>query len=127
MKIIDCHNELSFDELAVSGARTTTLTGTAIDISQYQGVLKIIQDSAAGTGTTPTLDGKIQTGDQSNGSDAADVSGAVFTQVTTAASKQALGVDTRNLKTYIRYVGPITGTTPSFNFAVLLIGQKKVL
>ncbi|OGP65796.1 MAG: hypothetical protein A3K22_00990 [Deltaproteobacteria bacterium RBG_16_42_7] len=127
MKIINCNDELSLEELAVSGARTSTLTGTAIDISQYQGDLKIILDSAAGTGTTPTLNGKIQTGDQSDGSDAADVSGAVFAQVVAAASKQSIGVDTRACKKYIRFIGTIAGTTPSFNFAVLAVGQKQVI
>lgn len=127
MKIIDCHNELSVEELAVSNARTSTYTGTAVDISGYQGVLKVILDSAAGTGTSPTLDGKIQTGDAADGSDAADVAGATFAQVTTAASKQAIGIDTRACKKYIRFVGTIGGTTPSFNFAVLAVGQKQVI
>jgi len=127
MKMINCNDELSLEELAVSGARTSTLTGTAVDISQYQGELKVVLDSAAGTGTSPTLDGKIQTGDQSDGSDAADVSGAVFTQVGAAVSKQSIGVDTRACKKYIRFVGTIGGTTPSFNFAVVAVGQKQVM
>lgn len=127
MKMINCNDELSLEELAVSGARTATFTGTAIDISMYQGDLKVILDSAAGTGTTPTLDGKVQTGDQSDGSDAADVSGAVFTQVVAAASKQSIGVDTRGCKKYVRFVGTIAGTTPSFNFAVVAVGQKQVI
>ena len=127
MKMVDVHNELSLEELAVSGARTATFTGTAVDISQYQGVLKVVLDSAAGTGTTPTLDGKIQTGDASDGSDAADVSGAAFVQIVAAVSKQAIGVDTRACKKYIRFVGTIAGTTPSFNFAVVAVGQKQVI
>ena len=127
MKTIDTHNELSFEELAVSGARTSTFTGTAVDISQYQGKLKVILDSAAGTGTTPTLNGKIQTGDQSDGSDAADVSGAAFAQITTTAAKEAIGVDTRDCKKYIRFVGTIAGTSPSFNFAALAVGQKQII
>ena len=32
MKMINCNDELSLEELAVSGARTSTLTGTAVDI-----------------------------------------------------------------------------------------------
>lgn len=125
MKMVDVHNELSFEELAISGVRTTTFTGTAIDISQYQGVLKAILDSGAG-GAAATLDGKIQTGDAADGSDAADVSGAVFTQVGNAAAKSAIGVDTRACKKYIRFVGTIAGTA-SFNFAVVAVGQKQVI
>jgi hypothetical protein len=125
--MIDRHNELSVEELAVSNTRTATFTGTAKDISQYMGALKVILDSAAGGGTSPTLNGKIQTGDQADGSDAADLAGATFAQVAGAASLQAIGIDTQACKKYIRFVGTIAGTSPTFNFAVLAVGQKGVI
>lgn len=124
--MIDKHNEITAIELAVSGARTSTFTGAAVDISQMIGVAKVILTSAAGTGTTPTLDGKIETGDLSNGSDAADLPGVAFSQVINAVSFQSIAVDTRACKRFIRFVGTIAGGTPSFNFSVVAVGERQV-
>lgn len=125
--MIDNHNALGLEELAVSGARTVTFTGTTVDISQYAGILKVNLSSAAGTGTTPTLNGRMQTGNLADGSDAVDVPGATFTPVGTVASLQAIGVDTRACGRFVRFVGTIAGTTPSFNFAVLAVGRRRVI
>jgi len=124
MKIIDCQNELEFLELAKPLLRTSTVTGTGVDVRDYQGVLKVIQQVGA-IANTPTLDGKIQ--DSADNSNWADVSGYTFTQVTAADNIQTLGVDTRKVRRYIRYVGTIGGGTPNLNMAVNAVGQKQVL
>lgn len=122
--MIDLETELTDAAMENIAARTSTLTGTAFDLQQYQGVVKIIQHVGAVSGTSPTLDGKIQ--DSADGSTGwADVSGAAFTQVTAANNLQSIGVDTRVAKRYIRYVGTIAGTSPSFTFGVVLVGQKQ--
>jgi len=125
MKIVDVHGEIGVFELLVSGARTANVTGSGVDISAYQGNLKIILDSAAGSGTSPTLDVKIQ--NSADGTTYTDVAGAAFAQVTTTASLQSIRLDTRSVKKYIRAVGTIGGTSPSFNFAVLAVGQTQTL
>jgi len=125
MKIVDAHGETTAFELLVSGARTSTVTGTGVDIRPYQGALKIVLNSAAGSGTSPTLDVKIQ--DSEDGSSYADVSGAVFAQVTTTASTQSIRLDTRRIRRLVRVVGTIGGTSPSFNFAVIAVGQTQVI
>ncbi len=125
-KLVDLHNELSQERLLGSAARTTTVNGSAVDLLNYDGSIKAVLESAAGTGTSPTMDVKIQ--DSADGSTGwADVSGATFTQVTTAVSLQSLSLNTRGMKRYIRAVATIGGTTPSFTCNAIAIGQKKVI
>jgi len=59
MKIIDVHGELLASNL-IAGTYTADANGAGADLQGYQGVLKIVLDSGAGGGTTPTLDVKIQ-------------------------------------------------------------------
>lgn len=128
MKIIDVHNELNVLELLVSAVRTSSANGTGVDLQGYQGKLKVILDTAqASAGTTPTLDVKIQ--DSADNSDFTDVSGLTFTQVTDSADLlEAIAVDTRAVRRYIRAVATIAGTdTPTFNSAVVAVGQKQIM
>lgn len=122
--IIDLHTELNAASLSNIAARTSTVTGSAVDLQGYQGKLKVMQNVGTVSGTTPTLDGKLQ--DSADGSTGwADVTGATFTQVTAADSLQSIGVDTRAVKRYVRYVGTIGGTTPSFTMGVTFVGSKQ--
>jgi len=125
MKIIDVHGELLASNL-IAGTYTADANGAGADLQGYQGVLKIVLDSGAGGGTTPTLDVKIQ--DSADNSTFADVLGKVFTQVTGAsASIQSLAIDTRAVRRYIRAVLVIAGTSPTFGLAVAVIGQKQIM
>lgn len=112
--------------LAAAAQRTSTLTGTGIDVLDYEGVALAVLNASAGTGTTPTLDVKLQHSDDD--STYADVTGGVFTQVTDAAETagvQVLKVNVSDLKRYVRVIGTIAGTTPSFDFGVEFVGIKK--
>ena len=125
MKIIDVHNELLASNL-IAGTYTVNADGAGVDLQDYQGVLKVILNSGAGGGTTPTLDAKIQ--DSADNSAFADIPDKVFGQVTDAgASIQFLGIDTRTVKRYIRAVLTITGTSPTFGLAVTAVGQKQIM
>ena len=109
---------------ATGAAKTATYTSTAFDAQDYEGNLGIVQASGVVSGTTPTLDGKIQ--DSADGSTGwADVSGATFTQVTASTNFQKITVDLNGTKRYLRYVGTIGGTTPSFGLTVIAGGVKK--
>lgn len=111
-------------QVSVPAARTATVTGSAIDTQLYAGDLVVVQDVGAVSGTTPTLDGKIQ--DSADGSTGwADVSGATAAQVTASNSILVIKVPKRAAKRYVRYVGTIGGTTPSFTMGVTLLAQKK--
>ena len=125
MKIIDVHNELLASNL-IAGTYTVNADGAGVDLQGYQGVLKVILNSGAGGGTTPTLDAKIQ--DSADNFVFADIPDKVFEQVTDAgASIQFLGIDTRTVKRYIRVALTIGGTTPTFGLAITAVGQKQIM
>jgi len=105
-------------------AKTTTFNGTAFDATDYEGDAKIIQAVGVVSGTTPTLDGKVQSSATSGGT-YADIAGATFTQVTATSNVQAINVRVSEASAFLRYVGTIGGTTPSFTMGVLFVGKKK--
>jgi hypothetical protein len=117
-------HQLNVLELAANAVRTSTLTGTGVDISNYTGPMHVImQSSAATAGTSPTLAVKLQDSDVL-GSGYADVTGATFTGLTDAAdATQMITIHPDALKKYIRVVGTIGGTaTPTFGFGVIALG-----
>jgi hypothetical protein len=108
-------------QLSVPAARTSTVTGSAIDILPLRGKGLVVQDVGAVTGTTPTLNGKIQ--DSADGStDWTDITGATFTEVTAANNVQCIPLNVDNCRRYVRWVGTLGGTTPNFTVGVSLHG-----
>ena len=104
-------------------ANTATVTGAAVAVAGFTGNLVVIQNVGVVSGTTPTLDGKIQ--DSVDGSAGwADVAGATFTQVTASNNVQAIAVNADATRGFIRYVGTIAGTTPSFTSGATALGIK---
>lgn len=117
-------DKLQLLQFHATAARTATGNGSAVDCGEYDGDLVLVLDSAAGAGTNPTLDIKLQSSATSNGT-YADISGAAFTQVTTASS-QKLTVNRDDAARYLRIVYTIGGTdNPSFTFSVSAFGLKK--
>jgi hypothetical protein len=120
--LLDINGVVTLNSLHPTAARTTTTNGSAVDVRSQKGIAPVILDSAAGTGTSPTLDVKIQ--DSADGSTSwADVTGATFTQVINAASQQKIGLDLDATRGYIRAVATIGGTSPSFTFSVSALGR----
>ena len=84
----------------------------------------ILDCAAAGAGSSPTYNVKIQ--DSADNSTFADVTGATFTQVTSTASQQKLTINANDVQRYIRAVATIGGTSsPSFVASVTLLYGKK--
>jgi hypothetical protein len=113
-------------ELAPAASRTSTLTGTGIDVLEYEGVALVLLNASAGTGTSPTLDVKLQHSDDDSTYE--DVTNGAFSQVTDAAETAGVKVmklNVSDLKRYLRVVGTIAGTTPSFDFGVEFVGITK--
>jgi hypothetical protein len=113
-------------ELAPAASRTSTLTGTGIDVLEYEGVALVLLNASAGTGTSPTLDVKLQHSDDDSTYE--DVTSGAFTQVTDVAETAGVKVmklNVSDLKRYLRVVGTIAGTTPSFDFGVEFVGITK--
>jgi len=115
--------------LAEADERTSTLTGTALDVLDYEGVSLIVLNAGqASAGVNPTLNVKLQHSDTTTSGDFSDVAGAAFTEVTDAAGGgvEVLKVNVSNLKRYLRVIGTIAGTsTPTFDFGVEFVGIKK--
>ena len=113
-------------ELAPAARRTSTLTGTGIDVLEYEGVALVLLNASAGTGTSPTLDVKLQHSDDDSTYE--DVTSGTFTQVTDVAETAGVKVmklNVSDLKRYLRVIGTIAGTTPSFDFGVEFVGITK--
>src|SRR5688572_17932631 len=122
----DLKNELTVTALQVPVSKTATFTAADdIDLKGYIGTVLVLQHVGTVSGTTPTLDGKIQT--STDDSTYADVSSATFTQVTATGSTIGIAVDVRSVNRYLRYVGTIAGTTPNFIVGVTVIGQKALV
>ena len=119
----DINTPLTLTNHVAIAAKTSTVTATGLDISGYAGGLVLIQNVGVVSGTSPTLDGKWQS--SPDDSTYTDISGATYTQVTATTSSQKVGFDVRAAAKYIRYVGTITGTSPSFTMGVQILGQKE--
>lgn len=107
-----------------TAARTATGNATGVDLQQYDGDVVLVLDSAAGTGSSPTLDVKVQSSDTLGGT-YADITGAAFTQVTGTASQQKLVISKDEARRFVRVVYTVGGSTPSFTFSVNGVAAKK--
>jgi hypothetical protein len=114
---------LTTSRMTVSTARTANYTGTAFDTKDYEGSAKVIVDVGAVSGTTPTLDLKLQESDTSGGS-YTDIAGATAAQMT-ATGVAEINYNANQAKRWIRVAGTITGTSPSFANSELFVGFKK--
>lgn len=104
--------------------RSSTVTGAAVNIKDFHGSLVLtLMSEAASTGDT--LDAKVQ--HSVNGSTAwADITGAVWTQVTAAAdAHESISIDANAARGFIRIVGTLAGGSISFAFGVSGIGYKQ--
>ena len=108
-------------------SRSASANGTGFDLqgsNDAEGEAIVILDSEAGTGTSPTLDVKLQ--ESANDSDWSDISGATFTQVTDGgAGFEKISINTNDTERYLRAVATLGGTSPVFVFGVSLVYSKK--
>lgn len=117
-------DKLEFVNFHATATRTATGSATGVDMQQYDGDFVLILDSAAGTGTTPTLAVTVEHSD-ALGSGYTAISGAAFTAVATTASAQKLVISKDEAKRYVRVTYTLGGTNPSFTFSVNGVGVKK--
>ena len=122
-------NQLNLEKLDITAAVasasvTATATSSAIDLKEFDGDVLLVLNCAAGTGSSPTLDIKVQDSDETGGT-YGDLSGAAFTQVTDAASLQTLEVNKDECKRFIKLVQTVGGSSPVFVYGISLVGAKK--
>tara|TARA_R100000657_G_C4646220_1_gene91256 strand:+ start:155 stop:538 length:384 start_codon:yes stop_codon:yes gene_type:complete len=116
--------KLEISAAVASASVSATATSSAIDLKDFDGDVLLVLNSAAGTGSSPTLDVKVQDSDETGGT-YGDLSGAAFTQVTTSASLQTLEVNKDECKRFIKLVQTVGGSSPVFVYGISLIGAKK--
>lgn len=107
-------------EVKAAAPQTTTVTSATIDRQNYGRAQthNWILSCGAASGTTPVLAISIQDSDDGS-TDWQPVSGMTqFTNTTAAAFKQTTSIRSRR---YLRAVQTITGTTPSFTYALIAI------
>lgn len=125
---VDLKGSLTVTRLLKNASVAASANSTAVDMSGYITQFDVVVDIGdSSAGSSPTLDIKIQSGAVSDGSDAADITGAAITQAT-AATTQTLRVDPRAMTgKYLRVVKTIGGTSsPAFPCSVVAIGRKQV-
>ena len=102
--------------------KSSTVTGSAIDMVTADGPCFAIQQ--VGEFSATSLAGVVQ--ESADGSTGwAAISGAAFAAVTAENNVQVITF--RRSARYLRYVGTITGGSPSIDVAVLIGEQKKTL
>ncbi|MEO1003542.1 MAG: hypothetical protein AAFX65_10590 [Cyanobacteria bacterium J06638_7] len=108
-------------EVLAPTAVTAAVDTTAVDLSAFDDdVLLVLQ--AAGSGAGNTMQCKVQHGDESNGSDAEDVAGAVFPELGENAYCEGLRIKKGDLKKYIRLSFHTEGGTYSAAASCTAVG-----
>lgn len=111
----------------VAGTYTSTETGTGVDVTAAEGMAIAVLNSSDGGGTTPTLDVKLQSCSTVGGA-YEDISGATFTQITdSGGGVQMIAFNIAAVEAFVRALGTITGSSPTFDFSVTLIYMKKAV
>jgi len=99
--------------------------GSAVDLRGYvgRGELRFFLSVGSVSGTSPTLDVKIQQSDSSS-SGFADITGAAFAQVDAVGNQEIKVTPT---KRYVRAVVTVGGTSPVFGVACVAVGRARVI
>lgn len=111
-------------ELLAAKQRSASATGSDVDLKGYINPggrqMKAFLSVGAATGTSPTLDVKIQEADAT--ATYTDITSASFTQLTTTGSGE---IHFRTNKRYVRAIITLAGTSPVFDAGVVLLVEKR--
>lgn len=108
-------------DVVMKSARTVTGNSGWVDIGDAREIIAQL-DADAGTGTSPTLDVKLQTSWNGADATAVDVPTGAFTQVLAVASAQIKSLTI--FHRYVKVIWTVGGTTPSFNFGAYITVKK---
>jgi hypothetical protein len=112
--------------LLANAARAANVAGSLVDIKDFVGKVRVIQDAGAITAgdDNSTFTVYIQHCDDTNTSNVVNAN-ITLTAASNAASVVTEDLDTRALKRYVRAVGNIAGgNSPSFPLGITLTGYK---
>lgn len=128
----DFANEYTITQARNPAALTATAQSSGIDCRDAGPDVFVILNIGAVTGTSPTLDVKLQSSINDNTANAeaaadayADITGAAFSQLTDsdANSIQTLQIHNRNER-YVRLYYTVAGTNPSFLVGATVMTKK---
>jgi hypothetical protein len=123
---MDVHGNTTIEQMLQAASNSATATGTGVDLLPYDGILKIVADVNAISGTNPTCDITIEdSADNSTGW--ATVTSGTFTQILAVDTFTSKQIDTNACKRYIRAVATLAGTNPVYIIAIHLVGRKIVI
>lgn len=127
----DLNSPVTIVPLLAMSARSVSENGTGADMRDYIGKGKVILDAALGSGTTPTLNVKLQHSDDDGSTDTyTDITDGDFDEVTGAAGNgvQEKEIDLDAVRRYVRAVATIAGTNyPTFSCNCIVLAKKQVL
>ena len=123
--LIDLAGELNYAALSAPQTATATVTGQAYNLTGVIGSLAVVLAVGAVSGTAPSMAAVIQTS-ADGATNWTTLSGTSFAAVTTGPGVQVVAVDPRAAMAYIRLYAPITGTSPSFAFAALVVNMLQL-
>lgn len=120
--------QFTVDKLITPQTLSSTTNGTGIDLQGKVNPggqeMKATLITGASSGTSPTMDVKLQESD-SLGSGYADISGATFTQVTANDAEETIHFRTN--KRFVRAVFTLGGTSPTFITSCVLVSRERVV
>lgn len=121
-------NLSSLDVLEALSAisRTTTATGSAVDLQGYvtNHELSAFLDQGTATGTAISVDIKIQESDTTTSADFSDISGATFTNLSGTQSQQSIQFKTN--KRYVRAVATHGTNMTAATYYVGIIARSRL-
>lgn len=121
-----------FVQTLPSAARTANATGSWVHVGNAISAVVVI-DIGAVSGTSPTLDIKLQQATTNTGTGAKDITGATLPQITASGANKQFAIeinpdvlDSANGYQFIAPVLTVGGTSPSFtcNATVILFGKR---
>jgi len=125
--LIDLKDGCVVGSLLVPKTVTTSgdAAGSAVDMAGGTVWGNAVLSIGAVSGTSPTLDAKLQSNTTSSGGTWTDITGAAFAQKTTSNQQETINFALPAGQKYVRMTGTTGGTSPSFAAHCLLAAQKK--
>ncbi|MFM1688151.1 hypothetical protein ACJ7VZ_06470 [Aeromonas salmonicida] len=108
--------------LAVSASITASGNGTAVSVSDYQGICQLIMNSGPTNAGTNTV--KLQHSDDGS-TNWVDVPNGAFPAVGTTAAAPSITMNADALKKFVRVVDTLAGGANAVVRGVSLVGRKQ--
>lgn len=104
---------------------TADALGAAIDLTDYDGVVKLVLIQNNTAGSSPTLDVTVKESAATGGT-YTDLAGGAFAQKTTTDDATWIDVDVAQTKGFVKFNYDIGGTSsPSYYVSTFVVGIKK--